>query len=426
MACVSAAHAADGDLDPSFGSADNGRMANDVVFATAVKPDGKVVIGGSFSTYDGLPRRRVAQLNPDGSVDTSFNPGAGVGAPSGTSTSAENVFTVAVQPDGKILIGGDFTGYNGTPQRSLARINADGSLDTSFNVGGALVSVPANIDEIVVQEDGKIIIAGNFNSYNNIPRNNVARLNSDGSLDRTYNEGTTTGTNGPVSALALQSDGKLIIGGAFTNVRGTPRVRIARLDTDGRVDTSFDPGTGVDQQILSAALQRDGKVIIASFFNSYNGVPRSKIARVNTNGSLDTTFDPGIGTDGVINDVAVQFDGKVLIAGAFNKLNGVFNPAGIARLNPNGTHDTSFVSGLRPGSSADVRAVTLQPDGKVIICGGFTDYQNIQRRFVARLFSTQPPIAKKGPAASRDNELYGQRQLHRSSRARGFRPAVSG
>ncbi len=397
LSSLSLARAAEGDLDPSFGAEGGNRGADDAVFAAAVKADGKVVIGGLFTTYDDLPRRRVAQLNPDGSVDATFNPGTGVLAPDGTTNNVQDVRAVAAQADGKILIGGFFTGYNGTPVKSLARINPNGSLDATFNAGNVGLSANGTVEEIIVQGDGRIVIAGYLESYNGIARNNVARLNADGTLDRTFNEGIAPGTNGPVSALALQSDGKLIIAGSFQNVRGTPRNRVARLDAEGRLDATFDPGTGADQQIFGVAVQSDGKILLGGFFSSFNGVARNAIARLNANGSLDTTFDPGVGPDGVVYQVAVQFDGKILLAGAFNSVNGVANRAALARLNANGTDDTSFAAGLTPGSSADVRGLALQVDGKIIIGGLFTDYQGIQRNRVARLFSAPRPIADPGP-----------------------------
>jgi uncharacterized delta-60 repeat protein len=161
----------------------------------------------------------IARLNADGSLDSSFNPGTGVwyGA----------VYSVALQPDGKVLIGGNFTSVNGTNRNRVARLNANGSLDSSFNPG---TGVSGQVLSIALQSDGKVLIGGLFTSVNGTNRNNIARLNANGSLDGSFNPGT--GANGPVGSIALQPDGKVFIGGDFTTVNGVVRPRVARLYGD--------------------------------------------------------------------------------------------------------------------------------------------------------------------------------------------------
>jgi len=170
------------------------------------------------------------------------------------------------------LIAGSFTTYNSTARNRIARLNADGSLDTTFNIGTGFGS---QVESLKLQADGKVIAAGGFTTYNSTARNRIARLNADGSLDTTFNIGT--GANLTINTIAIQPDGKVLIGGFFTTYNSTARNRIARLNADGM------------------SIQTDGKVLIAGDFSTYNGVSANRIARLNANGSLDTTFNIGTG-----------------------------------------------------------------------------------------------------------------------------------
>ncbi len=198
------------------------------------------------------------------------------------------VSAIAVQADGKIVIGGSFTGVNGHPRNRIARLNADGSVDQSFNPGGGADDF---VETVAVQADGKIVIGGGFTGVNGHPRNRIARLNADGSVDQSFNPGS--GANTFVFAVAVQADGNIVIGGFFTSVNGTPRNRIARLNADGSVDQSFNPGSGADDFVETVAIQADGKIVIGGVFLSVNGAPRNRIARLNADGSVDTSFDVG-------------------------------------------------------------------------------------------------------------------------------------
>ncbi|MBI4646393.1 MAG: delta-60 repeat domain-containing protein [Bacteroidia bacterium] len=167
----------------------------------------------------------LLNVNPfaqSGSIDLSFNPGTGT-----TST----IFTTAIQSDGKIIIGGAFTSYNGTAINRIARLNTDGTLDGTYNPG---TGASSTVRTTSIQSDGKIIIGGDFASYNGTAINYIARLNADGTLDGTFNPGT--GADNDVYTTAIQSDGKIIIGGNFTSYNGTARNYIARLNTDGTLD----------------------------------------------------------------------------------------------------------------------------------------------------------------------------------------------
>jgi uncharacterized delta-60 repeat protein len=279
------------------------------VISIQIQPDAKILIGGTFGSYDGTPRGHVARLNTNGSLDASFATGSGAN---------DGVWSVAPQDDGKVLIGGPFTAYAGILRGRVARLNADGSLDTSFATG---VGANASVWSVALQPDRKILIAGAFSAYAGIPRGCVARLNADGSLDTSFARGA--GANGEVYWIALQADGKILIGGPFTAYNGIARGRVARLNTDGSLDASFANGIGADSTVCRIAQQTDGKVLIGGSFTSYDGVTRGYVARLNTDGSLDSSFGSGAGADGGVTAMALQTDGKVLIGGSFTAYDGV-------------------------------------------------------------------------------------------------------
>jgi uncharacterized delta-60 repeat protein len=168
-----------------------------------------------FTTYNGTAVNRIARLNADGTLDTGFAVGTGA---------ANTVLAIKIQADGKIVIGGQFSTYNGAPVNRFARLNTDGTLDTSFNTGTAS---NGEVRSIVFQPDGKILLGGTFTTYNNTTRNRVARINADGTLDTTF---APAGTNGPVSSVGLQADGRVVVGGNFTQANSLPRNRIARFN----------------------------------------------------------------------------------------------------------------------------------------------------------------------------------------------------
>jgi uncharacterized delta-60 repeat protein len=407
-----------GDVDLSF---DPGLGVNGPVNAVAVQPDGKVIIGGQFTTVKGLLRTNIARLNTDGSgdatfnastahslvsslalqsdgkmivvgqfvetvcdefdcyyyydllvarlnangsLDSSFNPARGASDPYGVSS-------VALQPDGKVLVGGAFSTMNGTNSGGIARLNANGTLDPSFNSGAGMGGYQVWVSDIVVQSDGKVIIGGNFDSFDGTNRNGIARLNSNGSLDGGFNPGAELMffegyPYARVESLAKQSDGKLLVGGYFTNANGNS---ILRFNADGTLDSSFNSGTGANGIVFSLAVQSDGRVLLGGSFNAINGTVRNRIARLNANGSVDSSFNPGTGVNADVIAMVVQSDGKAVIGGAFTTVNDT-NRNRVARLNVDGSLDGSFYPGR--GLEYSISKIALQSDGKVLIGGVFT------------------------------------------------------
>ncbi|MFZ1704884.1 MAG: T9SS type A sorting domain-containing protein [Saprospiraceae bacterium] len=374
----------EGSLDSTFNPSSD---LNNSVLTAFLKSDGKIIIGGDFVSYDNMTRNRLALINPDGSLDTTFNSILGAN---------NRIRTISVQRDNKIIIGGDFTSFNGVSRNRITRINFDGSLDFTFITGAGTNDV---VRGTVIQNDNKIIVFGNFTSFNGFTRNRITRINSDGSLDGTFNIGV--GANDFIMAAAIQSDGKIIIGGGFTSFNGSSRNRIARLNSDGSLDTTFDPGSGANGWIHTISIQDDGKIIIGGAFTSYSGITKNYIARLNDDGSLDTNFSSGDGTNNIVRETAIQNDGKIIIGGNFTTFNGLPRNF-IARLNTDGSIDTVFNNGI--GANNSVLTIELQNDGRVFIGGAFTLYDGINRSRIGRLMGREGCIYSLSTHKSTENQ----------------------
>ncbi|HQQ63695.1 MAG TPA: thrombospondin type 3 repeat-containing protein [Pseudomonadales bacterium] len=324
-------------------------------YAVAIQTDGKIMLGGDFNIVNGITRNRIVRLNSDGSTDASFNTGSGADL---------YVRAIALQADSKILIGGSFTQVNGTARNRIARLKSDGSLDASFNADTGTIY---SIQTIVVQPDGKIMVAGDFTSIGGgIARSKIARLNSDGSLDASFNPGT--GANAVAEICSLQTNGNMIIFGGFSAYNGIVKTYIARINAAGTLDIGFNPN--IDNVISDCAVQTDGKLVIGGAFTTVDGIARNRIARLNADGSLDSTFNPGSGTNGNVYSVGLQADGKILLSGNFTTFNGIARSP-VTRLNSNGSLDAAFTPpGGITGSAEDI---AIQPDGKLLLAGSFNN-----------------------------------------------------
>jgi uncharacterized delta-60 repeat protein len=284
-----------------------------------LQSDGKMIIGGDFTTYSGVTSNKIIRLNSNGSVDNTFNVGTGF---SGTT-----VNSLQIQSNGKVIAAGNFTSYQGNTTQRIVRINTDGSWDNSFS--GATDST---INSTQLQSDGKILAGGNFT----LPYNRICRFNTDGSVDTSFDP--VGGFNLAVGPIKLQSDGKVICGGSFTSFDSpsySPK-RIARLLSNGSYDTSFNTGTGFNTTVNTIQLQSDGKIIIGGNFTSYNGTTSNRIIRLNTDGTVDNTFSIGTGFNNNVYSITVLSSDDILVSGDFTTYNG--NSAiKLIKLNSNGT-----------------------------------------------------------------------------------------
>src|SRR6266478_5737074 len=413
--------------------------ANGVVRVVVVQPDGKILIGGDFTTLSpnggvAVTRNRIARLNPDGTLDTAFNPNA-----SGTNCT---IHAIGVQADGKVVVGGNFTSIGGQMRNNIARLDATTGLADSFNphadngvfaiavqadgkilAGGAFFSIGgqqrahiARLDaitgladsfdpnagnevlSIAVQGDGKILVGGGFttlapNGGAAVTRNHIARLEIDGGLDQTLNLNTLGNF---VAATAVQPDGKVLIGGFFASVLGVTRNNIARLNTDGTLDMAFDPNA--NRTVVSIALQPDGKILVGGEFFSKGGItiggqPRNFIARLDGATGLADSFNPD--PDFFVYAIAVQADGKILTGGYFSSIGGQMRSF-IARLDP----ATGLADSFNPNANNNLFTIAVQPDGKILAGGNFNIIGGQPRNYIARLDGTTGSADSLDPNAN--------------------------
>lgn len=368
---------ADGTFDSSFVS---GLAFGQFIEDIHQVPSGKILISGGFNNYGGVPVKNVVLLSSTGALDTAFQANMGTG-PDGT-----GVFGSEVQPDGKILLGGDFQNFNGSPRNNVARLNVDGTLDTSFVPGTNSLGLSTGVEYFALQPDGKILAAGIIDLPN---FRGLIRLNSDGSLDPGFASVTVDQSGYSVS---VQSDSKILLNGLFTQVNGDTRLGIVRLNANGTPDPTFTAGVSRFASVNGIVIQPDGKTIVAGVFLYARGVARRNIARFNTNGTLDTTFDPGtgpgysVGLANNIQNIALQSDGKIIAVGNFGSYNG--SPgAGIVRINPDGSSDPSFdTSNLSPLQAPFFNDVAILGDGSLVAAGVINNANGFRR--VVHLSST--------------------------------------
>jgi|GEM_PF-3023750 len=357
----------DGSRDFSFNPGPTGLTAP--VNAVAELENGQLIVGGSFTSYNGVKQPYLMRLNADGSLDSTFN-SAGTGADGGISA-------ISVLPDGKILIGGAFTGYNGTYIRGLVRLDADGTLDESFNVG---TGFNGSIGHMVVLPDNKILVSGSFTTYNDISRSWMARLNSDGTLDQTFDPGSGPDIY-PYDMIVLP-DGKIMIGGTFSSYNGTPRKCVARIHPDGALDTTFDPGSGASNgSVYTIAAQSDGKVILGGFFIYLYGQGTGHVLRLNADGSIDDTFTSYPAFNESVGEILILPDSTILFGGSFTTFSG--SPAKyIVRLNQNGQQENAI--DLGSGTNGYIESFSMLASGELLISGNFTSLNGVGKTGLAK------------------------------------------
>lgn len=367
-----------GALDLSFNS---GTGANNQINAMALQPDGKIVAVGYFDMFNGDTIYKIIRLNTDGSIDTSFH--------SGTQLLGANVLDVTLQPDGKIIAAGEIGSYAGVTSNFIVRLNADASLDTSFHTG---TGFSYTVHCIKLQSDGKILVGGEFTSYNGITANRIIRLNTDGSADTSFHSGL--GADGTVEAIALQPDGKIVIGGDLVDYNGLLVFRTTRLFADGTHDSTFHAtghptAIGLDGAVFDIAITPQNRIYVGGNFNNIAFQSKRKIGRLLPNGDLDAAFSQnGTGANNEVRAVKLSPQSKVLMCGNFGTYNNT-SIVRVARLDSAGQIDTEFDPGTGP--DGEPFNLSLQPDGKIIICGSFDSYNGTARGKIARLYNCLTP-----------------------------------
>lgn len=319
---------------------------------------------GGFTTYRGESANRLVGINPEGTRNTRLN----------TSTGFNNtVSQIAVDSNGKIYCVGSFTSYNGTTANRIIRLNRDGTKDTGFDNSTGFNDV---VYSVKIDNNGKIYVGGLFTSYKGTTANGIIRLNTDGSKDTGFDNSTgfDVSTGGYVSAsgIAVDSSNKVYVGGAFTSYKGTTANRIIKLHSDGSKDTSFDNSTGFDTYVSEVMIDSNGKIYCSGAFTSYKGTTANHIIRLNTDGSKDTGFDNSTGFTGTdVENLAIDSNGKIYCVGNFTAYKGT-TANYIIRLNTDGSKDTGFSN--TTGFNSQSHGIALSGTS-VYVCGSFTSYK---------------------------------------------------
>ncbi len=368
-------------LDQNFNI---GSGFNNTVWILKYDTLGRIYAGGSFTNYNTSTLNRIVRLNFDGSVDTTFNSGTGFN---------NTVRCIALQTDGKIIVGGNFTTYNGTPSPRIIRLHPNGQIDTSFNVGTGFNS---EVYAIELLNDGRIIVGGQFATYNTINSSKIALLHPNGSIDSSFIIGSGfAGSFTRVSAIQIQPDGKFIIGGNFNNYQGSPiPSHLIRLNPNASIDTSFFLASGANGTIHSLFLMNDGRIMVGGLFLTLNGNASSRLIRLNNDGSLDNTFSTQSGfinppgtSSSQINSIFPTPDGKFLIGGTFAGYDFV-NQGKLIKINLDGTLDTSFNIQTGFGGGLDfVSSIAYNGINSFAVGGSFVSINGITQSRIAQFIS---------------------------------------
>lgn len=376
----------DGSLDNTFAGGDLFFAQNGKVEDMKLDAQGKLLIAGGFSTFNGVSSAGFVRLNADGTMDQTLNIGTGMN---------DAVKSIAIQPDNKILVGGNFSLYQSTYTGCLIRILPDGTLDQTFQPS---IGTYWTVEHLTVMPDNRILFIGNSTSLG--VTQGFFRLNPDGSLDTatTGNE-VTNGGGAPYTEIKLLSSGKLMAIGDFSQFQGIYRGAIARLDTNFQLDLSFGMKPGfISADIQHTLAQPDGKILVgkrldyeADAFQTYNDVFVKGLLRLQADGSLDTTFHIADSLFVSVRAMARQPDGKIIVAGRTEWLDGVdiSSQGNVARFNPDGSIDSSFL--IYNFTMYSFSEVLIQPDGKIIVLGYFTPISGNSLTNIVRLNTDGTP-----------------------------------
>ena len=370
------------------GSGFNGQVTT---VALAADGSGDIYVGGGFSEYNGVASDRIVRLNADGSIDAGFDVGTGFNA---------FVFIVAPATDGSgdVYVGGSFTAYNGVAVGQIVRLNADGSIDPAFDTGTGLDDL---VFVIVPAPDGSgdIFVGGAFTVYDGAGNNRLIKLQADGSLAPGFDVGSGFNDTVLTIAPALDGSGDIYAGGFFTIYRGNARNRIARVNGDGSNDGAFMPGTGFDDLVASVVAIPDGSgdIYAGGRFTLYQGASRNRIARLDPSGALDAGFAVGAGFEGAgltgnifVDTIALTGSGgRLYAAGRFSSYDGT-QAIRIARLNTDGSLDPGFIgaSGFGPAAAnpfVDIVVMLDDGSGRFYAGGTFDTYRGAVSNRIVRI-----------------------------------------
>ena len=390
----------DGSIDVTFNtvSIDYDLLQQNYMYKIKVQADGKIVVaflrGLSYVVNDGERLSRIIRLNEDGTLDFAFNNSLEIiDRPSNFLTTV--IKDIEVLADQKIVVVGDLHYPNGVIKK-VTVLNPDGTEYDGFNTEVEFQGSPG---KVVATNDNKIILRTDA-THNNVTIKKIVRLNIvDGSLDTSFNMGegfTTNVFDSDIDDFKVQPfDNKIVLSSMlFTSFQGNPVKKVFRLNTDGSLDTSFDlqPQPSLDFQYgtpIRICLGDNGEIFLTGSYGSFNTDSRiNGLVKVNSTGNQVNSFSIGEGFTnvGVVNKVVELNNGKILIGGFFSYVNGV-QRHGIALLNNDGTLDTGFGTGFGFDNKATVENLIVLPDEKILVGGTFRRYDNVDKKYLIRLNS---------------------------------------
>lgn len=355
-----------------------------LISSMVLQPDGRIVAGGQFSEINGVPARNLARFNSDGTLDASFTASCAVrgGNP--------YVSSVALQPDGKIVVGGGFAEAGGSARTAVARLLPSGLADATFTSPlqpHSSVSMQ-QANNLALQPDGQLILSGYLQPAGASQAQLLLRTTASGQVDTSFQPGATdaTGSNDYWFPVLVQPDGRIVTANlAYPGTAPGTYERVERLLPSGSIDPAFTRtttgGLGIQAQILTLARYPDGRLLAGGNFSFYNGVAMGNLVRLSATGVLDASFVSTIGSFRV-RAVAVQPNGRVLAAG--DSYVNTVNPPMIRLLN-NGSADATFTRAQGPALGFGPRQLLIQPDGKILLGGYFTTVAGQPRMAIARL-----------------------------------------
>lgn len=358
------------------------RLSSDAL-SMAVQPDGKILVGGQFTRADGEDRGGLARFHPDGTLDTTFVPGV-----------TGWVFSLAVQPDGRILVGGQFQEIGQTEYRNIARLNPDGSVDPSFATWAQ-----QSVDAIALQSDGMILIGGRFLEVNGVRRVALARLTPNGELDTFFKPIVA----GDVRGIVIQPDGMIVAGGSFAFTSWESRRGVARFDSEGDVDPTFvGPGDVTNLDVRAIALDAQGRIVLGSTIRTGSS---PGLMRLTSDGQVDSSFAvtvwPSEAGFGTVSAVSILGNGRIAFGGLFISVDGRLR-MGLAMVESDGALVESFhpVVKSSPTTIGQPRALLPESSAGFLVAGQFETVAGEPRRGFARLIEVSPPGVPRSVSAS--------------------------
>ncbi len=376
--------------DTAFNANVGSKISNGGVYYAVKQSDGKIILGGTFTTYDGTTPARLVRLNADGTPDTTFNTNLGTGI----NNSIQNITVLST---GKILVSGLFTSLNGGVNKLIVLLNEDGTEDTDFTTNLGVGLNGSGVYEVKEQSDGKIILGGSITSYNGNSRGNLIRINADGTEDTDFSTALGTGFNNFIRGMELQSSGKIVVAGNFTTLDGVSRPYITRLNSDGTEDATFvsNVGTGFNSFVFRSSMDTSENIFLGGNFTSFNGTATNYVVKLSVNGVIDSTFNTNIGTgsnDDLLSVRVLPSTNNVYLGGNSSMTTFDGNTAvRMARLSNTGTFDTGFGTDIGTGFNGQMQYV-YPVDNEIYAMGTFTSFNGGTLTRFARFIDSEAPV----------------------------------